>query len=262
MEGGFERGSWHACIVGSRLEFVLDGTDLSELIHADPFRGDVSIFDATDIKLAQDVLLDRERMDDEFPVSGRIPLMFCSCGDPGEGALTARLTIIEDTVTWDQWANEDDSGWINWISELPAYTFSLENYLAAVRKAAQMELSIMGAVSSKTRVRVPGEGLRSWVDKRRRGELACKLDLLAIEVVRIEEGEHESDLRILLEWLEAIRSALRQAHDNRHFVPTLDQRREVSALTKAVLKSPENFRLPWETNEALKWLRFKFRNSV
>ncbi|MGO3342673.1 MAG: hypothetical protein ACTIK1_09940 [Glutamicibacter arilaitensis] len=137
--------------MNSRVEFVLDGCGLTDLIGPDALSGYVSIFDASDIKLAAEVLMGRTRLTDYFPSEGRIPLLFCSCGDPGEGAMTVRLSITKDTVTWDQWAWEHDSFPIEWLPHLPAYHFPFDGYEAALDEAGQIALEIMGTASEPVR---------------------------------------------------------------------------------------------------------------
>jgi len=261
-EMGFKRGEWDTCTVRSRLEFILDGTDLTELIGADPFSGDVSIFDASDPKLAQDVLGGKSRLTDYFPAEGRIPLIFCACGDPGEGAITARLTTSEDAVTWDAWAKEDDCDCTEWLPQIPAYIFPIDHYEAAMKQAVQTSLSIMGAISSIIRVASPGNGIRSWIDRRLRGELACKLDLLDVEVVYPKLEEYGAEMRPLLDELESIRALLKEARGDRGFAPNQGQGRQVFNSATNVLKSAEVYCLPWQTTQALKWLRFKYRPSI
>lgn len=259
---GFDRGEWETCHVESRVEFVLDGRAVTELFGFDALSGKVSIFDASDIKLATEVLMGRARLTDYFPPEGRIPLLFCSCGDPGEGAITVRLTMTKDTVTWDQWAWEHDSFPIEWFPHLPAYHFPFDEYEAALYEARQTALKIMGTSSSIIRIASPGQGIMHWLDKRKRGELACQLDLLDIEVIQPAPGLHDTDLRQLINELQTIRTSLSPSLNSRHYEPTQEQGQQVVSSVARILDSAEVFRLPGQTQESLEWLRDRFQSGA
>lgn len=64
---GFDRSEWETRHVNSRVEFVLDGRGITDLIDPDALSGYVSIFDASNIKLATEVLMGRDRLTDYFP---------------------------------------------------------------------------------------------------------------------------------------------------------------------------------------------------
>ncbi|MGO3762173.1 MAG: hypothetical protein ACTJF3_13470 [Glutamicibacter arilaitensis] len=259
---GFDRGEWETCHVNSRVEFVLDGCGLTDLIGPDALSGYVSIFDASDIKLAAEVLMGRARLTDYFPSEGRIPLLFCSCGDPGEGVMTVRLSITKDTVTWDQWAWEHDSFPIEWLPHLPAYHFPFDGYEAALDEAGQMALEIMGTASSIIRIASPGQGIMHWLDKRKRGELACQLDLLDIEIIQPAPDLQDTDLRQLINEVQALRTALGASLSNRRYEPTREQSQQVVSSAAKILDSTEAFRLPGQTQESLEWLRDRFQSGA
>jgi hypothetical protein len=259
---GLDRGEWDTRYVKSRVEFVLDGRGVTELFDFDALSGMVSIFDASDIKLATEVLLGRARLTDYFPPEGRIPLLFCSCGDPGEGAITVRLSITEDTVTWDHWAWEHDSFPTEWLPHLPAYHFPFDEYEAALYEAGQMALNLVGTASSIIRIASPGQGIMHWLDKRKRGELACQLDLLDIEVIQPAPDLQDTDLRELINEVQAIRTALSASLNNRRYEPTREQGQQVVSSAARIIDSTEAFRLPWQTQESLEWLRDRFRSGA
>lgn len=259
---GLDRGQWDTRYVKSRVEFVLDGRGVTELIGTDALSGNVSIFDASDIKLATEVLMGRARLTDYFPPEGRTPLLFCSCGDPGEGAITVRLSITKDTVTWDQWAWEHDSFPTEWLPHLPAYHFPLDEYEAALYEAGQMALKIMGTASSIIRIASPGQGIMHWLDKRKRGELACQLDLLDIEVIQPAPDLQDTDLRQLINEVQAIRTTLSASLNSRRYEPTREQGQQVVSSAARIIDSAEAFRLPWQTQESLEWLRDRFQSGA
>jgi hypothetical protein len=94
--------AWITREVHSRVEFVLDGRAVSEIGGADARPDTVTVFHLNDKRLATDVLMGRAPLTDSFLPAGRLPLLVCPCGDPGEGTLTVRLSLTPDTVTWDQ----------------------------------------------------------------------------------------------------------------------------------------------------------------
>ncbi|MGW9552697.1 hypothetical protein ACWG8W_16775 [Citricoccus zhacaiensis] len=176
----------------------MDGQAVSDLnpIEASPEL--VTVFELVDNEDAADILLGREVLTDGFPPAGRLPLLVCPCGEPGEGTLTVRVTLTEDTVVWDRWAWESDVAPAEELPDLPDCRFRRDEYTAAVREAGRLARAIRGQVSSSIRVSRPGDGFLRWIDKRIRGELAGQLDWLELEVVHPAIEDRSLELRRLL----------------------------------------------------------------
>lgn len=134
-----------------------------------------------------------------------------------------RLSITKDTVIWDQWAWEHDSFQIEWLPHLPAYHFPFDEYEATLDEAGQVALEIMGTASSIIRVASPGQGIRHWLDKRKRGELACQLELLDIEIIQPAPDLQDTDLRQLINEVQGLRTSLGASQSNLRYEPTREQ---------------------------------------
>ena len=123
-----------------------------------------------------------------------------------------------------------------------------------------MALKIMGTASSIIRIASPGQGIMHWLDKRKRGELACQLDLLDIEVIQPAPDLQDTDLRQLINEVQAIRTALSASLNSRRYEPTREQGQQVVSAAARILDSAEAFRLPGQTQESLEWLRDRFQS--
>jgi len=254
LAGGPDMPAWVTRRVESRVEFVLDGRTVSDLGGADDHPETVTVFNLDDKRLAADVLMGRAPLTDWFPPTGRLPLLVCPCGDPGEGTLTVRLSLTKDTVTWDQWAWEHDSFPIERLS-LPECRFRLDEYSAAVAEAGRQSALIEGKPTSIIRVANQGDGITRWLDRRVRGELARQVEWLDIDVVHPGVRERSTELEQLLAAMALMRDELAGAKMNRRFVPAGAQSRRVITAASGIVESPEAFRLPEQTLSAVQWLR-------
>lgn len=252
--GGSARDTWVTRRVECRLEFVLNGHAVSDLNPIDASPQHVTVFDLGDKRRAADVLMGRAPLTDSFPPTGRLPLLVCPCGDPGEGTLTVRLSLTQDTVTWDQWAWEHDSYPTEWLPDLPECHFRLDDYSTAVQEAGRLATLIEGKVSSVIRVANPGVGILRWIDRRAHGELASQVDWLDIEVLQPGVEERGPELAQLLAAVKSMRDELAEARSNRRYLPTGEQAQRVVALASGIAASPEAFRLPEQTLTAVDWL--------
>lgn len=259
---GINQGMWETCNVNSRLEFLIDGHGVGDMAGIDILSGMVSIFDVGDVYLAMEVLMGRRQLTDDFPSENRIPLFFCSCGDPTEGAFTVRLSMTEEMVTWDQWAWEYDGYPTEWLSHLPACHFPLEEYKAALAEATRTALKVMGTTSSSIRVASPDQGIRRWVEQRFRGELACRLEFLDIEILYSAPDLRDAEIRQLVDGVAAVRTLLSASLADRRYEPANEQSQQVAALATTILNSSGAFRLPSPTLESLKWLRERFLAGI
>jgi hypothetical protein len=250
------RDKWVTRRVESRVEFFLDGRALSEVsaVDAEPER--VTVFNLVETNQAIDILLGRASYPDGFPPAGRLPLLICPCGDSSEGTLTVRLSLTEDTVTWDQW--EWESGYgdpTERFPDLPPCRFRLEEYVAALTEAGRLSEVARGKATSIIRVRDHGDGIRRGIATRFRGQLAGQLDWLDIEVIHPPVGDRGVELDRLLTAVRSIRDELGPGKAGRRYVPTPEQSQRSLAVASQILDSPEAFRLPEETLEAVEWLR-------
>jgi hypothetical protein len=249
------RDDWVTCRVESRVDFLVDGRAVSDLNPIDASPEHVTVFDLVDTEVANDILLGRADLTEGFPPAGWLPLLVCPCGDPGEGTLTVRLTLTEDIVVWDRWAWESDVAPAEELPDLPECRFRRDEYTAAVREAGRLARAIRGQVSSIIRVPRQGDGILRWIDTRIRGELACQLDWLDLEVVHPPVEDRSPELSRLLEAVTVLRDALTPEQAGRRLpAPGSDPSQRALRAASQVLASPEAFRLPEESLEAVEWL--------
>lgn len=82
-----------------------------------------------------------------------------------------------------------------------------------------------------------------------------QMDWLDLEVLQPNVGEQSAGLRELLATVESIRHELGKSTTNPGHVPTEEQIRHVTNAAARILDSPESFRLPRQTVDAVDWLR-------
>ena len=256
--GSLDTDTWATCNVESRVEFVVGGRTVSDLCGINAIPEPVTLFDVKDRELATDVLMGRRPLPDWFPHAGRIPLLVCPCGDPTEGKLTVRLSFDNDTVIWDQWAWESDYYPVEWLPDLPECQFRTDAYAATIDEAGSLSTMIRGKASSVIQVRKHVDGILRWIEKNVRGELACQLDWLDIEVAQPEVDNRSAELSLLVSEVESIRDALAESTRGRRYVPSREQSQRVRAAAGRILGSTEVFRLPAQTHDAVEWLRDRF----
>lgn len=256
---GIDWGQWDTTSVFFCVEFMLDGRAVTELSGSGSPSSDVTVFDVEDLHLATEVLMGRARLDDHFPLARRVPLLLCPCGDATEGALTVRLKVAKDTVTWDDWAWERDDFPPEWLTDLPAYHFQLDEYESALAQARLTAIKYLGTASSRIRATSLGSGIRTWLNRKFQGELSCHLRSLKVQVLEPAQESIDEELQRVLSELSSIRSALKASEGNRRYEPTRAQKQLVVASASRIIRSTEAFRLPWQTLESVKWLRYKMR---
>lgn len=247
--------------VHSRVELMVDGRGITELSEIDAVPENVTVFDMTESKHAAEVLMGQARLTDYYPPEGRLPLLGCPCGDPGGGVLTVRLSLTKDTVTWDKWAREDEFYPTEWLEHLPAYHFQLDEYAAIIDEARRLADEIAGKVTSMIRVANPGGGISRWIDRGVRGELACRLDWLDIEVVQPEIDERGPKLCQLVDDVKSIQTVLASHRRTRRLGLTQEQSKRVYALASRILDSDEFVWLPGQTRGSVEWLRDRFQGG-
>jgi len=167
------------------------------------------------------------------------------------------LSLTDETVIWDQWAWEYDYDLAatERHPELPECRFSIDQYRAAVNDAGLLATLVGGKPTSIVRVANHGDGIRRWIERRWRGELACQLDWLDVEMVHADSGEIESELKRILELMALIRNELAPVQTARLYVPTAEQSELVVKAASEIFESQQGFRLPEETRKEVKWLR-------
>jgi hypothetical protein len=115
------------------LDFVVGGVPLRDMVpEAQDRVTELSRPWIDDVPRAVDVLLGR-RAHDQLD-EGRVPLLVCLvCGNFDDGALTARLNVSEDVVTWSQWrwANFDGETAIDGLNEMRFDRAAYEKVLLA-----------------------------------------------------------------------------------------------------------------------------------
>lgn len=251
------RGERDSETIYTGVEFILDGISLSSQAGLGISSGYVTIFDAISPPLARSVLLGNDSVAEHFPSQGRIPLIFCSCGDPTEGALTARLSIDRGTVRWDQWAWEHDSFPSEALPDFPIYRFLLDEYENALDQAMNTALNYADIPSSMIRARFPGDGLISWITRKTRGELAYQLSFTEIDIIKAPADIDAPGFQQLIRDIRSIRTVLAACVNDRRSLPSTKEIEQVRVLVDDVLASDEVFRLPLRTTQALNWLRQK-----
>jgi hypothetical protein len=246
---------WVTQTVTSRVEFLLDGRPLSELNPVDSEPEPVSVFEVTEPSEAVRIMLGEASLPNDFLSEDRLTVLTCECGDPGDGSLTVRLSRTDDTVIWDQWAWEHGYGFdTETFPDLPECRFRLQDYTAVLDEASRLSKTVGSQASSIIRAPDHSDGIRRWFAKRVRGEMACQLDWLDIEVIHPPAEERGVDLHQLLDAVSVIRDELGTAKTRRWHAPTTEQSHRALAAASHIMASSESFRLPIETLEAVEWL--------
>ncbi|GAA1675924.1 hypothetical protein GCM10010977_22090 [Citricoccus zhacaiensis] len=254
MWAPYDKG-WVTQKVVSRIEFLLDGRPLSELNPVDAEPEPVSLFEVTDAANAAKIMLGEASLPNDFLSEDRLTLLTCLCGDPGDGSLTVRLSRTGDELVWDDWAWEHGYGpEVETFPAMPDCRFRFEEYTSVLEKAQQLAEAFGDQASSIIRVPDHGDGIRRSIAKHVRGEMACQLDWLDIEVIHPLGEQQGADLRQLIDAVAAIRDELATAKSRRRHNPSGAQVQRALAAASQVIASPEAFRLPGETLEAVEWL--------
>lgn len=251
----FDDHAWTTCKVESRVEFTIDGTTVTNCSNIDATPEHVSVFDVTESQKAAAIMLGTAVLDEEFPAKERLPLLVCPCGEAGEGVLSVQLTVGSEEVVWDNWGWETDSFPTDWFPELPLCRFRLEDYSATVREAARLSEEAKGKASSIIRVKTQGEGVMQWIKNRVRGELACQLEWIDVEAVFPEAGNRGRELDDLLTSLTHLQAELKNVERGRNYTPSREEAERARDFASRVSESPESFRLPPQTLDAVKWIR-------
>jgi len=251
----FDDRAWTTCRVTSRVEFTIDGISVTTFSNVDAPPEHVSVFDVAAAQEAVAIMLGITVLDEEFPARERLPLLVCPCGEAGEGVLSVQLTVGSEEVVWNNWAWETDALPPEWFPELPVCRFRLEDYSAIVHEAGRLSEEAKGQASSIVRVRTQGDGVMRWIEKRVRGELAGQLDWIEVESVLPRAGDGDSELDDLLVNLAKLRAELADAERNRKYTPSREEAGRARYFASRVLESPESFRLPLQTLEAVRWIR-------
>ena len=114
-------GPWVLRDVGKRIEFVLDGQRLGDLVadtEIGPLEYEVTPFEDLTVD-GPAVLWGKELFDADAQDPSRVPLLLCSCGDLMCGALTMRVSRDDDKVSWSDWAWEELFAFVRTATQTP-----------------------------------------------------------------------------------------------------------------------------------------------
>lgn len=247
-------GRWVVREVSNRVEFLLDGRRLSDLVEETELgRLDYQVtpfeFPAID---APGVLSGQAPFDSSLDDTSRVPLLVCPCGDLACGALTVRLSKEADTVAWSRWAWENQYEPALRLVSLPAGRFDAATYEQALREAAEVA-SANREPMTRMRVRVPGPWWRNIriAPQERRDEEAM-LGWLQAEAVRPSIGDAEGTYFDFLVSLDTAQDLLVGAASSKGHMNEGHRQEAVEAL-RAVEKSEHRISLPPETLGAVRW---------
>lgn len=157
-------GKWWVREVQHRVEFVLDGDPLSQLLEGsgvDTIEYRVTPFEVGPSE-AVAVLAGHIPFEDWLPDTQRIPLLVCTCGDLQCGALTVRLSRHDDQVQWSEWAWENHYEATKLLPSLPACQFPEGAYAEVLQDAQSLALTNNEPVTI-IRVRRPSPWWRNLV---------------------------------------------------------------------------------------------------
>ena len=249
-------GKWSFREVSNRVEFVVDGRGLSELVEAtDIGRLDteVSVFELGTVD-ARAVMAGETPVEDWIPDAERIPLLMCPCADLLCGALTVKLARRTDHVEWSDWAWENHTEPPVPLPSLPVCRFEASAYEAALREAERLALTNRDPVT-RVRVRHPGPW---WRNIRRipqeRTDADAMLGWLEAEAEAVAPalGEADGDYRDFLINLDRAQTLLVGAASSKRELEGHDRAEAVDALS-TVDASPHRISLPGETLDAVRW---------
>ena len=155
-------GKWVVREVSNRVDFVLDGRGLSDLVEATEIgRLDYQVtpFELTTID-ARSVMAGEAPFEEWIPDTSRIPLLVCPCGDLLCGALTVRLSRDINGVEWSEWAWDNYMEAAQPLPSLPVCRFEPTTYEETLRDAERLALTNRDPMT-RVRVRQPGPWWRN-----------------------------------------------------------------------------------------------------
>jgi hypothetical protein len=247
-------GKWVLREVANRVEFVLDGNPLGDLVAATeigPLEHQVTPFDRLSVDGAG-VLTGAVPFDAEAEDPSRVPLLVCPCGDLMCGALTVRVSRDDQTVSWSEWAWENQYDAPLMLDSLASAVFGADDYDSVIHEAAH--LAARNAEPETTmRVRAPGPW---WRNIRRasqeRTDEGAMLGWLMAEAVAPRVGEAEGSYLDFVVSLDVAQDLIAAAASSKHGWHDRARHDAVQAL-RAVETSEHRISLPPETLRAVRW---------
>ena len=250
-------GKWITREVRHRVEFVLDGVGLAEVLApvAAGLSDDVTPFEL-DIVNAPALLRGEIPLYEEIPSAERVPVLVCACGDRECGELTVKLTMGDEDVTWSDWAVEDYHTPIRWLPKIPEFRFPAGDYAGALLAAESISEANREPVT-RMRVRVPGPWWRNIVrDPEEREDPLARLGWLRVDPVEPALEEAEGEFWDFLVHLMGAQSALAGGDLGE------EDRPEAIGDLQAVLDSPHRVSLPSATLDAVEWFSRTLRSPA
>lgn len=246
-------GKWWAREVRQRVEFVLDGRTLSDLLEQGGFEGVeymVTPFETVALDPVA-VLAGQTPYEDWIPDTSRVPLLVCPCGDLYCGAVTVRMSRHHDKVEWSDWS------WENYDEPLAPLSLATcrvdaNAYADALQEAEGLALANRNSVT-RMRVRAPGPWWRNIVrDPSERTDPQTMLAWLNAEAVKPALGDAEGDYAAFLIDLDWAQTLLAGEASSKEGMNDELRSEAVSAL-RGVSVSPHRICLPPETLQAVRW---------
>lgn len=247
-------GKWVVREVSNRVDFVLDGFSLSDLVEATEIGGldyQVTPFELTYID-ARSVMAGEAPFQEWIPDTSRIPLLVCPCGDLCCGALTVRLSRDTTGVEWSEWAWEDYMDSAEPLPSLPVCHFEPTTYAETLRDAERLALANRDPMT-RVRVRQPGPWWRNSLRiPQERNDIGARLGWLHTEALIPTVDEADGDYADFLDNLDSAQTLLAGASGRNRRLDGHQRAAAIDALI-AVDRSPHRISLPWETLDAVRW---------
>jgi len=247
-------GKWVVREVSNRVDFVLDGCGLSELVEATEIGGldnQVTPFEFVTVD-ARSVMAGEAPFEDWIPDTSRIPILVCPCGDLCCGALTVRLSRDTSGVQWSEWAWENHMDPAQPLPSLPVCHFESTTYAETLRDAERLALANRDPMT-RVRVRQPGPWWRNiFRIPQERTDADAMLGWLHAEAVIPALGKADGDYADFLINMDSAQTLLAGAASSNGELDRHQRTEAIDALI-AVDQSPHRISLPRETLDAVRW---------
>lgn len=243
-------GRWVERDVYSRVEFVVDGQDLSELTEQTAGdQGMVTLFELASVDAVS--VLAGNAAGEWMSGTSRIPLLVCGCGDPHCWALTVQLSRDASSVTWSDWAWEDHLG-PPVALRIPAHVFAATDYERVLGESKRLALA-NAVPKTRMRVRVPGPWWRNVVKPpNERTDAAAMRGWLRAEPVLTDVEEPHDGYRDVLDQLAVAQRLLAAADHKTNDLALPQQSKMLRALT-TISESSDHVALPSYTLDSVRW---------
>ncbi|NYG05570.1 hypothetical protein BJ986_000057 [Phycicoccus badiiscoriae] len=247
-------GKWVVREVAKRVEFVLNGKALGDLVaitEIGPLDYQVTPFEHLHVDGAA-VLAGEASFDSDAQDPSRVPLLVCSCGDLMCGALTVRVSRDDHAVAWTDWAWEDQYRPPLMLDSLTSAVFDADDYDRVIQEAVTLAAANVEP-DTVMRVRAPGPWWRNIrrVAQERTDEQAM-LGWLMAQAVAPKIGEAHGSYHDFLVSLDAAQDLIAGAASSKR---SRDDRHRRAALQALLVVEDSEHRnsLPPETLNAVRW---------